>query len=114
MRKSVRIALPILVIALLAVTAGAPSAAAQAGGGPSVAMSLVSPTAQVRIGSPLSVKAAFSEPVSGFTLDDIDVVNGAAGNLAGSGAVYTFDATPDAIGEVTVEIAAGVAEGGGR
>ena len=110
MRKSVRIALPLLVIALLAVMAGAPSAAAQAGGGPSVAMSLVSPTAQVRIDSPLPVKAAFSEPVSGFTLDDISVVNGSASNLAGSGAVYTFDATPDAIGEVTVDIAAGVAE----
>ena len=97
MRKSVRIALPLLIIALLAVMAGAPSAAAQAGGGPSVTMSLVSPAAQVRIDSPLPVKAAFSEPVSGFTLDDISVVNGAAGNFTGSDgdSVYTFDVTPE-------------------
>ena len=57
--------------------------------------------------SPL--EAAFSEPVSGFTIQDISVDNGIAGNLAGSGAVYTFDVTPNAIGEVTVNIAAGVA-----
>ena len=30
--------------------------------------------------------------------------------FAGSGAVYTFEVTPDAIGKVTVDIAAGVAE----
>ena len=114
MRKSVRIALPILVIALLAVTAGAPSAAAQAGG-PSVTMSLVSPTAQVRINSPLSVKAAFSEPVSGFTVEDIAVGNGAAGNFSGSDgdSVYTFEVTPDTVGTVTVEIAAGAAQDAG-
>ena len=115
MRKSVRTALPLLVIALLAVMAGAPSAAAQAGGGPSVTMSLVSPTAQVRIDSPLPVKAAFSEPVSGFTLDDIAVANGAAGNFSGSDgdSVYTFDVTPNNIGTVTVDIAAGVATDAG-
>ena len=112
MRKSVRTVPLFLVIALLAVMAGIPSAAsAQTGGGPSVTMSLVSPTVQVRINSPLSVKAAFSEPVSGFSVDDIAVANGAAGNFTGSdgGAVYTFDVTPDAVGTVTVEIAAGAA-----
>ena len=113
----------VALVALVAVTAGIPSvASAQAGGapgGPSVTMSLLSTTAQVRTGSPLPVKAAFSEPVSGFTVDDIAVVNGAAGNFTGSGggAVYTFDVTPDSIGTVTVEIAAGAAEdaaGGGN
>ena len=113
MRKSVRTVPLFLVIALLAVMLGIPSAAsAQAGGGPSVTMSLVSPTALVRINSPLPVKAAFSEPVSGFTVEDIAVANGAAGNFTGSDgvAVYTFDVTPDAVGTVTVEIAAGAAE----
>ena len=33
-----------------------------------------------------------------------------SGNFAGSGAVYTFDVTPDAIGEVAVEIPARAAE----
>ena len=61
------------------------------------------------------MKAAFSEPVSGFTLDDIAVANGAVGNFAGSDgdAVYTFDVTPDAVGTVTVEIAAGAAQDAG-
>ena len=66
--------------------------------------------ALVRPGSPISLTVAFSRPVSGFAIDDISVETGAAGNFAGSGAVYTFDVTPNAIGEVTVEIPAGVAE----
>ena len=65
---------------------------------------------KVRPGSPVSLTATFSRPVSGFVVEDISVANGAAGNFAGSGAVYTFDVTPNAIGEVTVDIAAGVAE----
>ena len=66
--------------------------------------------AQVRPGSQVSLTATFSRPVSGFAIDDLVVGNGAAGNFASSGAVYTFDVTPNAIGEVTVDIAAGVAE----
>ena len=64
----------------------------------------------VRPGSPVSLTATFSRPVSGFAIDDITVENGAVSNFAGSGAGYTFDATPNAIGEVTVEIPAGAAE----
>ena len=66
--------------------------------------------AEVRPGSPISLTAIFSRPVSGFTVDDITVGNGAVGNFAGSGAVYTFDVTPNDIGEVTVDISAGAAE----
>ena len=66
--------------------------------------------APVRLGSPVSLEAAFSEPVSGFALEDVNLANGVAGNFAGSGAVYTFDVTPNAIGEAAVDIAAGVAE----
>ena len=69
--------------------------------------------ALVRIGSPVSLTATFSRPVSGFAIDDIIVGNGTVSNFAGSGAVYTFDVTPNAIGEVTVDIAAGVAEDAG-
>ena len=64
----------------------------------------------VRINSPVSLTVTFSESVSGFTVDDIVVVNGVADNLAGGGALYTFDVTPNDIGEITVVIAAGVAE----
>ena len=69
-----------------------------------------SENAAVRPGSPVSLTATFSRPVSGFTVDDITIGNGAAGSFAGSGAVYTFDVTPNDIGEVTLEIAAGAAE----
>ena len=65
---------------------------------------------EVRLGSPVSLTATFSRPVSGFTVDDITIGNGTVGNFAGSGAVYTFDVTPNEIGEVTVDIAAGAAE----
>ena len=66
--------------------------------------------AAVRPGSPVSLTTTFSRPVSGFTVDDITVGNGTVSNFDGSGAVYTFDVTPDDIGEVTVAIAAGAVE----
>ena len=70
------------------------------------------PGAQVRLNSPVLVTVTFSEPVSGFTLDDINVANGTASGFSGSGAVYTFDVTPNALDVVTVDIAAGVATDG--
>ena len=66
--------------------------------------------ALVRLNSLIHVMATFSEPVSGFVVEDIVVGNGTVSNFAGSGAVYTFDVTPNTIGEVTVDIPAGVAE----
>ena len=66
--------------------------------------------APVRIGTAIPMAAAFSKTVTGFTVGDVTVVNGTAGNFSGSGAAYTFDVTPNAIGQVTVDIAAGVAE----
>ena len=79
-------------------------------GPPSVSIS-ASANVQVRLNSPVSVTVTFSEPVSGFTVDDITVVNGTASSFSGSDgdAVYTFDVTPNSLGEVTVDIAAGVA-----
>ena len=83
-------------------------------GPPSVSIS-AGANAQVRLNSPVPVTATFSEPVSGFTVDDISVVNGMASGFSGSDgdAVYTFDVTPTSLGEVTVDIAAGVATDGG-
>ena len=74
-----------------------------------VTVSITATNTQVRIDSPVPVTAAFSEPVSGFTIEDISVVNGPAGSLVGSSgdSVYTFDVTPNTIGIVTVEIAHG-------
>ncbi len=65
----------------------------------------------LRIGAPISLTATFNEPVSGFTIDDLIVVNGTADNFSGAdgGIVYTFDVTPESIGNVTVDILSGVA-----
>ena len=64
----------------------------------------------VRLNAPVSLSVSFSKPVTGFTVKDIEVVNGIAGNLSGAGPTYAFDVTPNAVGVVTVDIAAGVAE----
>ena len=80
---------------------------------PSVSISRTNPGAMsnVRINSPIPLTATFSEPVFGFTLDDIIVANGIADNFAALDSVtYTFDVTPSDIGEVTVDIAAGIAQ----
>ena len=71
----------------------------------------------VRIDSPIPVAVIFSGPVFGFAVEDVVVSNGVASNFADSGAVYTFDVTPNAIGEVVVDIDAGAAtdaEGNGN
>ncbi len=69
--------------------------------------------ATVRFNTPTPVTVAFSEPVSGFTIEDIAVANGAASNLTSrpGSAFYTFDVTPTSAGTVTVDIAAGAATG---
>ena len=66
----------------------------------------------VRLRTAISVTATFSEPVSGFAVGDITVVNGSAGNFVGSDgdSEFTFDVIPNAVGVVTVDIAAGVAQ----
>ncbi len=69
--------------------------------------------ANVRLGTPISLTATFSRSVTGFAAGDVTVANGAASNLGGSGAAYTFDVTPGDIGNVTVNIAAGAAQDAG-
>ena len=66
----------------------------------------------VRIDSPIPVTAIFSEPVFGFTVEDVSVVNGSVSSFDSSydGSIYIFDVTPNAIGDVTVDIAGGVAQ----
>ena len=78
---------------------------------PTVTPSITSTSVLVRINSPIPLTATFTEPVSGFAVSDITVFNGSEGNFVGSDGdtVYTFDATPNAIGDVTVDIAADVA-----
>ena len=62
------------------------------------------------VNGPFSIAVTFSEPVTGFELQDLVVGNGSASELQGSGASYTVTVTPTASGAVTVDIAAGAAE----
>ena len=68
--------------------------------------------ALVRLNSPIPLTVTFSRPVFGFTVDDITVIHGTAVNFAGSDgdSSFTFDVSPNALGEVTVGIPAGAAE----
>ena len=123
MAKALKATLLLLALALLAAIPAVASAKTENSGvtsritaqqgPPSVSIS-AGANVQVRLNSPVPVTATFSEPVSGFTLDDISVVNGTASGFSGSDgdSVYTFDVTPDSLGEVTVDIAAGVATDG--
>ena len=87
---------------------GLPFCAPQA---PSVGMTATT-TPMVRINSPILVWAVFSEPVNGFTVDDVTVTNGDVSNFIGSDgdSIFIFDVTPNAIGVVTVDIATDVAQ----
>ncbi len=62
--------------------------------------------------SPFEISISFSEVVNGFVLADINVTNGSASNLVEtvSGKSWTADITPSAAGQVSVSVAAGVAE----
>ena len=55
----------------------------------------------------------FSESVTGFTLADIVVGNGAASGFAGTGSVYTATISPTADGSVTVDVASAAAQNAG-
>ena len=57
---------------------------------------------------PFDVTIGFSAPVSDFTLDDIAVTNGTAGNFTGTGAAYSVEITPASnfAGDVTVTVPA--------
>ena len=83
-------------------------------GSPAVTIEFVSPHTLVRVNSPIPVRATFSEPVSGFTVEDVIVGNGTADGFTGSDgdAVYAFNVTPNAIGVVTADIPADAAEDG--
>ena len=63
-------------------------------------------------GAPFTATFTFSEAVTGFTVGDIAVGNGAASDFTGGDGdtVFTATITPAAAGEVTVDVAADAAE----
>ncbi|MCY4507475.1 MAG: Ig-like domain-containing protein [Acidobacteria bacterium] len=72
----------------------------------------ISSDAVAPVTGPFAIVVTFSEPVTGFALEDVVVGNGSASQLRGSGASYAGTITPVASGLVTVDIAAGAAEDG--
>ena len=81
--------------------------------GPDLTVSSVNTeTPMVRVHAAIPVMARFSEPVNDFTTSDVTLTNGDISNFLGryGNTVFTFDVTPNAIGVVTVDIAAGVAQ----
>ncbi len=70
----------------------------------------VSVSADALVNGVFTATITFDEPVSGLELGDINLSNAAASNLSGSDAVYTVDITPLTDGEVTIDIAAAVAQ----
>jgi hypothetical protein len=57
--------------------------------------------------SPVTISAVFNEPVTGFALDDIEVVNGVASNLQGGGTEFSFRVTGLALDQFIVRIPQG-------
>jgi type IV secretory pathway VirB9-like protein len=61
--------------------------------------------------TPFNVTFEFSEAVTGFAVGDITVGNGSAGTfVAVDGNTYTANITPDGLGTITIDVAAGVAQ----
>jgi hypothetical protein len=60
--------------------------------------------------TPFSVSFKFSEAVTGFVVGDITVGNGTVSNFSGSGDSYSADITPSGAGDITIDVAANVAQ----
>ena len=60
--------------------------------------------------SPIPVSINFSEPVTGFAIEDVVVTNGTVGHFTGSGSTYTVDITPVSQGIVKINIAGAAAQ----
>ena len=64
------------------------------------------------VGTAFEVTISFSEAVTGFEREDIQVNNGTVTSFSGSETSYTAEITPSESGEVTVEVGEDVAEDG--
>jgi len=76
--------------------------------GTSPSVTITSTTNSTTNLSVIPVTITFSEPVTGFTVEDVTVMNGIKGTLNGSGSVYTINITPLTQGTVNINIASGV------
>ena len=76
-------------------------------GAESITVNITTPVSVVY--SAYVVTFVFGESVSDFVVGDITVTNGSLSGFSGSGTTYTVTVTPTSAGNVTVELAAGVA-----
>jgi hypothetical protein len=61
--------------------------------------------------TPFNITAQFSETVTGFIIGDFTVTNASTSNfVAVDGDTYTIDVTPSGAGDITIDIAANVAQ----
>lgn len=59
--------------------------------------------------APFTATFTFSEPVTGFTSDDITVANATVSGFTGSGSSYSATITPTGAGNATIDVAGGAA-----
>lgn len=64
----------------------------------------ITPNGTTQAGTPVTATFTFSEPVVGFTANDVQVTNGSIGVMSGSGSVYTAPITPSSDGVVTLAV----------
>ena len=63
-------------------------------------------TATNNVSGPFIINTAFSEAVTGLTLNDFNVNNATLSSLSGSGQNYTFTVNPNSVGTVSVQLPA--------
>ncbi|MEQ8470346.1 MAG: LamG-like jellyroll fold domain-containing protein, partial [Marinoscillum sp.] len=68
-----------------------------------------SSTSEITGLDPFEITITFDEPVIGFLVEDISVINGSADNLQGDGQTFTADITPSSALDLTVDINENVA-----
>ncbi|MEG3960451.1 FG-GAP-like repeat-containing protein, partial [Microcoleus sp. herbarium2] len=68
---------------------------------PTVDLTSTDPTST---NAPFLVTATFSESVTGFIADDVNLTNSTISNFTGSGTTYNFTVTPNAESPVTVDV----------
>ena len=67
--------------------------------------------AAVNSTTPYNVTVDFGEVVTGFVIGEVDVANGSATDFTDNGdGTYTVEITPDGTGDITVDVAANVAQ----
>ena len=76
---------------------------------PEPAVVIISASSSITSDNPITITITFSEAVTDFTTNDINVTGAAITNFTGSGSSYSIELTPDQPGVITVDVPAGSA-----